>query len=116
MAGTKKKTTTQPNIPLPSQQQQALHHNATLFGALSYLWILSVLFLLFFRGNEFVQFHAKQGFVLWLISIACWFVPVLGWLANLAIMVLILIGFLEALEGKQWKIPYIGTLADRIHL
>lgn len=70
----------------------------------------------FFRGNEFVQFHAKQGFVLWLISIACWFVPVLGWLANLAIMVLILIGFLEALEGKQWKIPYIGTLADRIHL
>lgn len=93
-----------------------LHHNEKLFAALSYLWVMSVIFLVLNRHSDFVQFHAKQGLALWLLSIVCWFLPPLGWLLNLAIMVLILIGFLEALEGNRWKLPFIGNFAARLHL
>lgn len=101
---------------IPSSPSTELQHNAKLLAALSYLWVLSALVLVLFRGNDYISFHAKQGLVLWLLSIVFWFVPVIGWLANLAVMVLILIGFLQALEGKRWTMPYIGTLADRIRL
>lgn len=87
-----------------------------LLAALSYLWILSIVIFLIKRDSAFVQFHAKQGLVLWIASIIFWFIPVLGWFLNLIILVLVIIGFVQALNGSEWKMPVVADLADKIKL
>lgn len=87
-----------------------------LLGALSYLWILSIVILLIKRDSPFVQFHAKQGLVLWVASIIFWFIPVLGWILNLIVLLLIIIGFVQALNGAEWKMPVVSEIASKINL
>lgn len=90
-----------------------------LMGALSYLWILSVVMLLVKKDSPFVKFHATQGLVLFIIAVICgalWFIPVLGPILNLGVIVLIIVGFLKALSGEQWEMPVIGMLAKKIKL
>ena len=87
-----------------------------LMGALSYLWILSVVMLIIKKDSQFVKFHAAQGLILFIASIIFWFIPVLGWILNLVIVILIIVGFLKALSGEQWEIPVVGMLAKKISL
>lgn len=87
-----------------------------LLAALSYLWILSVVIFLVKRDSPFVQFHAKQGLVLWIASIVFWFIPVLGWILNGVVIVFVIVGFVQALNGAEWKMPGISTLAEKIKL
>jgi uncharacterized membrane protein len=87
-----------------------------LLGALSYLWILSIVILLVKRDSAFVQFHARQGLVLCIASIIFWWIPVLGWFLNLIILVLVIIGFVQALNGAEWKMPVVSELSSKIKL
>jgi len=87
-----------------------------LLAALSYLWILSIIFLLVKKDSAFVQFHAKQGLVLFIVSIILWIIPIIGWLLNLVVLVLIIVGFIQALSGKAYKIPGVSQLAEKINL
>lgn len=87
-----------------------------LLAALSYLWILSIVIFLIKRDSAFVQFHAKQGLVLWIASIVFWFIPILGWFLNVVVLVLVIIGFVQALNGSEWKIPVVAELAEKIKL
>lgn len=87
-----------------------------LLGALSYLWVLSIVMLLIKRDSPFVQFHARQGLVLMIASIIFWVIPILGWFLNLVVLVVVIIGFIQALNGVEWKIPVVSTLAEKIKL
>jgi len=83
-------------------------------AAVSYLWIVSLVLLLVKKDSPFVQFHAKQGFVLFIISIILGFIPFLG-ILNLVVIVLELIGLISALQGKWRKLPGVSVLAEKIH-
>ena len=92
-------------------------HN--LMAALSYVWVLSLVMLLIRRGDAFIQFHAKQGTVLLIISIIAsillW-VPVLGfvvWALSIAGMV---VGFINAWQGKESKLPFIYGWSQKIKI
>ncbi|MFA5107863.1 MAG: hypothetical protein WC497_06120 [Patescibacteria group bacterium] len=87
-----------------------------LMGALSYLWILSVVMLIVKKDSAFVKFHATQGLILFVVSIIFWFIPIVGWILNLGVVILVIIGFLKALSGEQWEMPVIGLLAKKIKL
>lgn len=97
-------------------QTTTISQDEKLLAALSYIYLLSFIILLIKRDSVFVQFHAKQGVVLCLISIVLWFVPILGWFLNFLVLVAIIFGFVVALNGSRWRMPVIGDLAEKIRL
>ncbi|MBI4812633.1 hypothetical protein HY798_04350 [Candidatus Falkowbacteria bacterium] len=84
-------------------------------AALSYVWILCLVPLLGKKNSEFAQFHAKQGFILFLISFLSWF-PILGWLIGLVLIVVSVMGIIKALNGEKWEIPYVYNWSKKINL
>jgi len=95
---------------------QQMSQDAKLFAALSYLWFLSILLLVLKKDDEFVRFHAKQGAVIFVVSIILWFIPILGWMLQVAVLIVVIIGFLKAYSGEKYKMPVIGDLADKINI
>ena len=76
----------------------------------------------FFSGcSKFGRFHANQGFILFLLEIACsiacallgW-IPLVGWIIKtvlgLAVTILMVIGIVNAATGKAKELPFIGGL------
>lgn len=86
-----------------------------LLAALSYVWLLSVVMLLIKRHDEFVQFHAKQGVVLVLLTIF-WWIPVLGQLLWALAVVGMVIGFINAWQGKRFQLPFVYSWSQKIKL
>lgn len=95
---------------------EQLSNDSKLFAALSYLWLLSVVMLILKKDDEFVRFHAKQGTVIFVASIILWFIPIIGWLMQIAVLIGVVIGFLKAYSGERFKMPVIGDLADKINI
>ena len=88
-----------------------------LMGALAYLGILVLIPLLTKKDSSFVQFHAKQGLVLFIAAVILGWIPFVGWFFLAPIIgILALIGLIMAATGKEWKIPVIWPLAEKIKL
>ena len=103
------------------------------FGAICYLPLLVFLPMLVKERSRFLTRHCRQGFALLfaevvgvafilIIDATLGRVPVLGFilvivlrlvffLAALSISVL---GFIKALFGEEWRIPFLDELADRV--
>ena len=97
------------------------------FGVLAYLG--PVLFVPMFvkKDSKFAQFHVRQGFnllIFWIATILLrytiglipyvgkyFFVPVI-WVAQIAILVLSIIGIVNALRGKMNPLPWFGDKLD----
>lgn len=91
----------------------------------------AVAYILFFvpllteaKNDPFVKYHIKQGlivFITWLaigiISPVLIFIPILGWIAMrllyLFVVILMIIGIINAVGGKQTPLPIIGKYADK---
>ena len=84
-------------------------------AALSYLWILCLIPLLSNKKSKFAQFHAKQGLILFGLSIFCGF-PFFGQILFLVILVVSVIGFLKASNGEWWKVPYVYEWSKKIKI
>jgi uncharacterized membrane protein len=92
-------------------------------GLLCYVlgWITGIIFLLIEKENKFVRFHAMQSIVVFLalfvISLICSLIPILGWIVSILIfpISLILVIFLmyKAYKGEKYKLPYIGDFAEK---
>ncbi|WP_051620992.1 DUF4870 domain-containing protein [Paenibacillus sp. UNC451MF] len=88
-------------------------------------WIAVVAYIIFFipllaaKQSRFAMFHANQGLVLLLLSIACnivlGFIPFIGWIllpiANLATLVLAIIGIIQSANGQLKPLPVIGNIS-----
>jgi len=88
-------------------------------AAIGYVWILCLVPLFLKRDSKFAQFHAKQGLVLFIIEIVGWvvfWIPILGQILLIAVLILAVMGFINALQGNTWKMPLIGDLAEKINL
>ena len=84
-----------------------------------------VAYLLFFvplltdaKNDPFVKFHVKQAIILligWLVSVIIGQVPVLGWaisfVMGVGILILLLMGIINALNGEEKPLPIIGQYA-----
>lgn len=97
-------------------ENKELTNDSKLFAALSYLWLLSVVLLVLKKDDEFVKFHAKQGTVIFIASVILWFIPILGWMMQIAALIAAIIGFLKAYSGEKYKMPVVGDLAEKINL
>lgn len=91
------------------------------YAILAYLWILCLVPLILKKENKFAMFHAKQGLVLFLGELVIGFIgviPVLGWailfFGTALFGVLSLIGIVQVLMGKYWKMPVVADIAQKI--
>ena len=92
------------------EQQADIEKNKDV-AAMSYVWMLSVVVLYARKDSPFVQYHAKQGIWLFVISVPLWFVPVIGQYFEFFVLAGMIIGFLNAAQGKYHDVPVIGQLA-----
>ena len=106
--------TTQTQVPNLTQQEKFL-------AAIGYLGILCIIPLVLEKKSAFAQHHGKQGLVLLLVWLALWvgnIVPLLGaiiwFLGSLGLIMLIILGMVNAFQGHLWEMPVLGMYAKRM--
>lgn len=85
-----------------------------MMAVLSYVFILSIFLYITKKDDKFVQFHAKQGLVIFALSVIGLF-PVLGVPVFILSMVLAVIGASKAYVGEEYKIPLVSKYAEKIN-
>lgn len=88
-----------------------------LIGVLAY--IIFFLPLIAARESKFAMYHANQGLIVFLLGLAVNIVgsviPFLGWfiiwpLGNLIILVLAILGIVNAAQGQKKELPLVGKI------
>jgi len=72
------------------------------------------------KNDPFVKYHVKQGLVLFLCGVVVWLIseslPGLGLIIapilNIAVIVLLVLGIMNALNGVEKPLPFVGQFAD----
>lgn len=89
--------------------------NTNIYAALAY--ILFFIPLIVDKDSEYGKFHANQGLNLLLLGIAVSvlgaLIPFIGWfiispIGGLLVLVLAIIGIINALNGEEKELPVIG--------
>ena len=95
--------------------------NRTLMACLAYVLFFIPMITGDSKRDDFVKYHTKQGFalfVVWFVIAAIvWAIPFLAWnplisLINLCVLVLFIIGLVNAAGGKKQPLPVIGFMAN----
>ncbi len=84
-----------------------------IWAAVAYVWILSLVALAAKKDNSFVRFHANQGLLLFVISLAFAFFPLINFLVGAIVLVVAIFGIVKALEGERWELPFGGPIAKK---
>ena len=93
-------------------------------GLLCYLlfWLSGIVFILLEPVNKFVRFHAFQSVIVFgtlfiAIAVLSW-IPLIGIFFALLIsifsFVLWIILMIKAYQGKKYKLPWAGNLAEKL--
>lgn len=82
-----------------------------LWGAASYLWILSLVALAARKDDDFVRFHANQGVLIFAVSIFLMLIPMLGWILNVFLGITAIVAIIKSLQGERWELPIASDVA-----
>lgn len=91
-------------------EEKSIAQDDKIWGLLSYLWVVSFIALAMKKNNAYVRFHASQGALLCVISLAG-LIPVLGQIIAVIVMIFAIIGMIKAYNGEKWPLPVIGKQA-----
>lgn len=96
-------------------ETSSLGLDVSLAAMLSYAggWLTGLIFLGLEKQSAFVRFHARQSVLTFLpIFLAFWLVPlwIVLWPLSVALWLLLMY---QALQGRYFKLPIVGELADR---
>ena len=102
-------------------------------AAICYVPILVIVPIFTKQKSEFLVRHCRQGFALLFAEIVGWLflhligstvgmIPILGFLVVLVLNLLVVLlflgltimGFVRALFGESWRIPYLDELAEKV--
>ena len=91
--------------------------NNKLMAAISYVWILFLVPLFAAKDDPFARFHANQGLVLFLVSIALGIIAVIPFIGTIVSLiggivtfVFMILGIINALKGEMKPLPFIGGI------
>jgi fumarate reductase subunit D len=107
-----------PATAMPHFDKKDIDDNKVL-AALSYLWILVFIPLFLKKDSKFAQEHAKQGLIMFIVGLVGMFIfwiPLIGWLAWLVLVILNLIAIIKCLMGEFWEVPVLGALRKNINI
>ncbi|MEW5923135.1 MAG: hypothetical protein AB1746_04035 [Candidatus Zixiibacteriota bacterium] len=94
----------------------------TIASILSYIPFLCLVPLLQMRDDEQARFHSRQGLILFLIELLAvlFLIPGLSGMIWKTILILALgtsvAGIIFGIQGKKYKLPIIGDIADKMKL
>jgi uncharacterized membrane protein len=89
-------------------------------AVLSYIPFLCLIPLLQMRDNKQARFHSKQGLILFLIELLAllFLIPGLSGMFWKTIIIIALgasvAGIIFGIQGKSYKLPFIGDIADKL--
>lgn len=58
------------------------------------------------------SFHVRQTLLLWVAWMVLSWIPVIGWIIVVVLLVFLIMGLVYAINGKQKGVPIIGPLAQ----
>ncbi len=94
-----------------------------LMALLSYLGPLIIVSYISAKDDPFVKFHIKQGLTLLVLEIVVWFLMsflLLLWpiwqLVHFGVIVLAILGIVNAAQGREKMLPVIGKFADKFNI
>ncbi len=64
------------------------------------------------KNNALVRYHEKQSLIIMLVGLVLGWIPIIGWLLSIALLVFWVMGLLNAINKKQVPVPVIGKLAE----
>lgn len=105
---------TDQNVPMQKKQNTAM-------AIVAYILFLIPLLTGDAKKDPFVNYHTKQGLTLFILVVAInvigWVLPfdmwwMIGRLLSLGTLVLLIIGVMNAANGKEKPLPIIGSFAD----
>ncbi len=105
-------------VPVMHFEKKDIDDNKVV-AALSYLWILVFIPLFLKKDSKFAQEHAKQGLVMFiagLIGMFVFWVPLIGWLAWLVLVIFNLIAIIKCIMGEFWEVPVLGALRKNFNI
>src|SRR3989304_4807552 len=94
-------------------------------AAVSYFYFVSAIILLLRKNkSEFVNFHARQGLVIFILALIFWLLPsifgflpnILGILVNATLLALIIHGLVRAYRWAGGTDPYLDNISQSIDL
>lgn len=102
-------------------EQTQLGMKARVMALMSYLGVLVFVPLMMNRDDPFVNFHARQGLIIWIFGIAALSIRFLPGIGNIvfsivAILVSVysLVGLISVLLSKEWKLPAVYGLSAKL--
>ena len=88
-----------------------------LMAAISYIWILFLVPLFAAKDDAFARFHANQGLLLFLVSIALGIIAIIPFIGaiisaigGIVTFVFMILGIINALKGEMKPLPFIGGI------
>ena len=90
-------------------------NQANLVGILSYITIIGWVIALLIHLNEKTSlggFHLRQALLIYISMMVVSWIPMIGWVLNIILMVFLLMGIVYAVQGKEEQLPVIGPLAQ----
>jgi uncharacterized membrane protein len=88
-------------------------------AVLAYLGPLIVISYIVSNKDPLVKFHIKQGLVLLVIEVAIWVIGSFIWmlwpllyLAEIGVLILAIIGIINAVQSKEKLLPLVGKYAS----
>ncbi len=114
---------------MPASAQSGISDNAA--GAIAYItFIPAIVFLMIppYNASPYVRFHSWQSIflcvaaflvniVLDMLMLLTLFLAPFAWLAKIVMvlwMVLWLVCVIQALNGKRYKLPFLGDIAEKL--
>ena len=92
-------------------------------GLLCYVlgWVSGIVFLIIEPENKFIRFHARQSIIVFgILSLAGialspipFIGPFFGWIIYTTAFILWIVLIVMAVQGKLYKLPWVGDLAQR---
>ena len=80
-------------------------------------FVSGIVFLVVEKESSFVKFHARQSTVTFLIllviSLIFGWIPVIGFLVLISILILWLFLMVKALQGERYMLPIVGKLVEQ---
>ena len=91
------------------------------FAAISYVFLFWLVAFILKKDNEFTHYHARQGLVIFILEILCFFflaVPFLGILfykiGEIILVIFSIYGAYSSLTGKLCRIPVVTNIASKL--
>ncbi len=108
-------------VPQAPVQGDEVREQDKIMLVLAYLGILSLIPFLTVKDSDYVRFHARQGFAMFLCSLALiviYVIPFIGWVIGcigwLGWLTLAIVAIVKAFKPERWRIPLVASIADAL--